>query len=130
MKTPSIFEQSEEVLALAERLRSSADEHPIDACADAPAPRHRAEFLSGIKLCFTRNITDQGDRYFLSFYLPDGMSFDDEAIRLVPLFFAPDLPIEEVRNIETQGVRCFVQDLWQPDILTQEKTVLYSHQSS
>ena len=127
MKTPSLFEHSEEVLALAERLRRAADEYPIDACADAPDARHRAEFLSGIKLCFTRNITDQGDRYFLSFFMPDGMSFDDEAMRLVPLFFAPDLPIEEVKDIETLGVRCFAQDLWQPGILTQEKTVLYSH---
>ena len=127
MKTPSLFEHSEEVLSLAERLRAVADEYPIDACADAPHERHKAEFLSGIKLCFTRNITDRGDRYFLSFYLPDGMSFDDEVIRLVPLFFSHDLPIEEVRDIETSGVRCFVQDLWQPGILTQEKTVLYSH---
>ncbi|MEK7649741.1 MAG: hypothetical protein AAB367_02165 [Patescibacteria group bacterium] len=127
MKIPSLFEHSEEVLALAERLRRAADEYPIDVCADAPHERHRAEFLSGIKLCFTRNITDQGDQYFLSFSLPDGMSFDDEALRLTPLFFAHDLPIEEVRDIETPGVRCFRQDLWQPGILTQEKTVLYSH---
>lgn len=127
MKTPSLFEHSEEVLALAERLRHAADAYPIDACADAPHERHRAEFLSGIKLCFTRNVTDRGDQYFLSFSLPDGMNFDDEAMRLVPLFFTSDLPIEEVRNIETPSVRCFVQDLWQPGILTQEKTVLYSH---
>jgi|GEM_PF-5812130 len=127
MRTPSLFEHSEEVLALAERLRMSADEHPITACADAPHARHRAEFLSGIKLCFTRNVTDQGDQYFLSFSLPDGMSFDDEALRLVPLFFNNDLPIEEVRDIETPGVRCFRQDLWRPEVLTQEKSVLYSY---
>jgi hypothetical protein len=126
MKIPSLFEQSEEVIAMAERLRSTADAYPIGACADEPHERHRAEFLSGIKLCFTRNITERGDQYFLSFSLPDGMSFDDEALTLVPLFFSPDLPIEEVWGIETHGVRCFRQDLWQPGILTQEKTVLYS----
>ncbi len=127
MKTPSLFEYSEEVLALAECLRLAADEYPIDACTDEPDARHRAEFLSGIKLCFTRNVTDRGDQYFLSFYVPDGMSFDDEMMRLVPLFFLSDIPVEEVKNIETPRVRCFAQDLWQPGILTQEKTMLYSH---
>ena len=101
------METQENISALVKQLKREADMHPVRNCSEAPHPRHTAEFGDGTRICFTRNVRPENERYVLSVR---GAAKPPAHARIEPLLnalFGKGLTVIEMGDIETPNTRCF-----------------------
>lgn len=92
-------------------LRRLADQHPIISCDAPPSPRHQLIFRGGAIITFTRNKENGAEAYYLSIKHPHHLPSAAVLNYLASLFFDQDIPIQELFDIKTPGVRCLRQEI-------------------